>query len=207
MANNYVYTLNGTAYINLTNRCHNACDFCIRKTGDGVRNTKLWLDSEPTALQVMAAFSAIAPTLTSKEAVFCGFGEPTECLDTLKEVASALKSAGFTTRLNTNGLGSAANGRDIVPELSDIDIISVSLNQFDAQSYLAVTHSAFGESAFGYVTEFARACKAQGKSTVFTVVDTIGETAIKKCIALAEKLRIPLRVRKFIADNYDSDED
>ena len=30
------YILGGKLYVNLTNRCPNACDFCLRTHGDGV---------------------------------------------------------------------------------------------------------------------------------------------------------------------------
>ena len=174
MANNYVYVLDGKAYINLTNKCRNACSFCIRNTGDGVAGTPLWLDREPTAQDVMRAFDAL-PSLADKEIVFCGYGEPTENLDALKACAAEFKARGYTTRLNTNGLGSLATGRDISGELTDISTVSVSLNAPDAQGYLRITNSAYGLDAFPAVVEFAKNCKARGINTVFTVVDVIGE--------------------------------
>lgn len=111
--NNFVYTLAGKAYINLTNRCHNRCAFCIRNSGDGVAGTPLWLEREPTAQEVIVDFEKIKGGLVSREVVFCGYGEPTEALDALKECAAYFKARGYSTRLNTNGLGSAVNGREI----------------------------------------------------------------------------------------------
>lgn len=205
MANNFVYVLDGKAYVNLTNKCKNACTFCIRNSGNGVAGTPLWLDKEPTADDVIAAFSAGRERLTSDEIVFCGFGEPTETLETLKECAYRFKAMGYRTRLNTNGLGSLANGRDIAPELKDVvDTASVSLNNCSAQKYLDVTRSEYGLDAFGAVIDFATSCKSVGIDTVFTVVDTIGEADIAACAALCDRLEIPLRVRKYVADNYKS---
>lgn len=197
---NYVYILDGKAYVNLTNRCGNACAFCIRNTGDGVGKTPLWLDKEPTADEVTAAFFKLNPT--EKEVVFCGFGEPTERLDLLKECAARFKALGYSTRLNTNGLGSLSNGRNIAPELKDIDVISVSLNNHNAQKYLQITNSKYGLAAFDGVIEFAEACKREGHNVVFTVVDVIGEEDIEKCKVLCKSLDIPLRVREYVADNY-----
>ncbi|MCH5166099.1 MAG: radical SAM protein [Clostridiales bacterium] len=202
MANNYVYILDGKAYVNLTNKCHNACSFCIRATGDDVAGTPLWLDKEPTTDEVIAQFNALMPQ--SNEVVFCGFGEPTENLETLKACAKRFKEMGYSTRLNTNGLGSLVNGKDIIPDLKDIDVVSVSLNQCDADKYFEVTRSAFGRSAFAAVVDFARKCKAAGLNTVFTAVDTIGPNDVDACKALCEELKIPLRVRKYVADNYES---
>lgn len=202
MSDNYVYILDGKAYVNLTNKCANACTFCIRNTGDGVQGTPLWLDKQPTADDVLGAFARVNDKLTSDEVVFCGFGEPTDALDVLIESAKRLKAAGYRLRLNTNGLGSADNGRDISKELDMFDTVSVSLNQCDADKYAEVTHSKYGKAAFSHVLEFARALRAAGINTVFTVVDTIGERDIAECKKLCESMGIPLRVRKYVADNY-----
>lgn len=201
MANNYVYMLGDTVYINLTNRCHNACTFCIRNSGDGVAGTPLWLDTEPTADEVLQAFDKLNPK--RREAVFCGYGEPTERLEVLKAVAAGLKARGYTTRLNTNGLGSKANGRDISDELNNIDTVSVSLNAPTAEEYAAVTRSSYGLDAFDEVVSFAKNCVSRGINTVFTVVDTIGDELILKSKALCDEIGIPLRVRKYVADNYN----
>ncbi|MDE7164854.1 MAG: TatD family nuclease-associated radical SAM protein [Clostridiales bacterium] len=199
--NNYAYILDGKAYINLTNKCSNACTFCIRNTGDGVKDTVLWLDDEPTdGKEVLAAFDALE--FEGREVVFCGYGEPTENLPVLKEVTRELKSRGYFIRLNTNGLGNLVNGRNIAPELKDIDAVSVSLNSCTADKYLAVTRSAFGVKAFDGVLEFARCCKAGNLDVIFTVVDVIGEKDIANCKKLCDNMGIPLRVRKYVADNY-----
>ncbi len=202
MANNYAYVLDGKAYINATDKCRNACDFCIRNTGDGVAGTPLWLDKEPTADEIMNAFDALKG-VTSDEVVFCGYGEPTEALETIKDCAARFKARGYTTRLNTNGLGSAAAGRNIAPELKAFDTVSVSLNQCDAEKYEKITHSAYGKEAFGYVVDFADACKKEGIKTVFTVVDTISPDDIERCRKIADAHGIALRVREYVSDNYE----
>ncbi len=202
MADNYVYLLDGRAYVNITNRCANACAFCIRNTGDGVKDTPLWLEREPTADDVMRAFAALEGR-TDDEIVFCGFGEPTEKMDVLAECAKRFKAAGYRLRLNTNGLGSLVNCRDISKELKDFDVVSVSLNQANTQKYAEITRSKFGDAAFGAVLDFARSCKNAGIAVVFTVVDTIGVDDIEECKAVAEKLGIPLRVREYVPDNYN----
>lgn len=200
--NNYVYYLEGKAYINLTNKCKNACAFCVRNTGDGVRDAVLWLDKEPTAADVIEAFDR--KPYKGDEVVYCGFGEPTENMSALTESARVFKSRGYRTRLNTNGLGNLANGRDITKELGDIDVVSVSLNNHCAEKYMDITRSAYGLSAFDGVLDFARRCKAQGKTVVFTVVDVIGEDDVESSKKLCESLGIPLRVREYVADNYEN---
>ncbi|MDE6029148.1 MAG: TatD family nuclease-associated radical SAM protein [Clostridiales bacterium] len=200
--NNYAYMLDGKAYINLTNKCCNACTFCIRNTGDGVKDVPLWLDDEPTSAgEVLAAFDKL--NYQSGEVVFCGYGEPTENLDVLTAVARELKARGYMLRLNTNGLGNLVHGKDIAPELDCMDVVSVSLNNCTSDKYLSVTRSAFGAKAFDGVLDFARCCKAAGLNVVFTVVDVIGEKDIANCKKLCDNMEIPLRVRQYVADNYN----
>ncbi len=201
--NNYVYILDGKLYVNITNRCHNACSFCIRNTGDGVAGVPLWLDSEPTAADVIAAFDAIEAQAVQNEVVFCGFGEPTEKLDVLVESAKKIKARGYALRLNTNGLGSRVAGRNIAPELKVFDTVSVSLNDRNAERYYEVTRSKFGLEAFDEVLDFAKCCKAENIHVVFTVVDVIGAENIAACEKLCRSLDIPLRVREYVPDNYN----
>lgn len=201
--NNYVYILDGTAYVNLTNRCQNACSFCIRNTGDGVAGVDLRLNRDATADDVFCCYEALKNRHTSGEVVFCGFGEPTEALGVLVECAKRFKAMGLKTRLNTNGLGSLSAGRDITPELKDcIDVVSVSLNQSDAISYAEVTRSRYGIKAFDAVTDFARACVKAGMKTILSVVDVIGAESVEKCRAIAAEIGAPLRVREYVGDNY-----
>ena len=51
--NTLTYVYDNKIYLNLTNKCSNNCEFCIRHTGDGVLDYYLWLDKEPTAEEVI----------------------------------------------------------------------------------------------------------------------------------------------------------
>lgn len=51
--NTLTYVYDNKIYLNLTNKCSNNCEFCIRHTGDGVLDYYLWLDKEPTANEVI----------------------------------------------------------------------------------------------------------------------------------------------------------
>ena len=106
----YVYELGKSLYINLTNRCSNACTFCVRNGHEGYFGNKLWLQKEPAAEDVLGAIDF---SKKYEQVVFCGFGEPTERADVLVAVAKELKKRGYTVRVNTNGQGNLINGRDI----------------------------------------------------------------------------------------------
>jgi len=72
---NYVHLIRSNPYINLTHRCTNQCEFCIRDYTDGLAGYRLVLDQEPDFSELVFA---IEPYLESvEEIVFCGFGEPT----------------------------------------------------------------------------------------------------------------------------------
>lgn len=192
--NNYVYSIGNKLYINLTNRCSNNCDFCIRNGRDGMNNTTLWIDDEPTPEDVIEQLPQNLDDY--EEVVFCGFGEPTYNLDTLDEVASFLHCIDKKTRINTNGQANLIHGEDVSDVIvTSCDVINVSLNECNAEKYQKHCKSKFGAKAFDALLEFASLCKQKGGNVVFSVVDSIGSTDIAACQKLADKLGIPLRVR------------
>ena len=193
--NNYVYIIGNKIYINLTNRCSNNCDFCIRQGRQGMADTTLWLDCEPTAEDVIEQLPLNLDDYNS-EVVFCGFGEPTYNLEALDEVASYLHCVDKTTRINTNGQANLIHNEDVTDLIvTSCDVINVSLNECTAEKYQKHCKSIFGTKAYDALLEFATLCKQRGGNVVFSVVDSIGERDIAECQKLADKLHIPLRVR------------
>lgn len=190
-----IYELDGNLYINLTNRCSNDCNFCVRNENSSYYGYNLWLLKEPTVEEVLGTF----PDKNFNEVVFCGYGEPTFRLKELVAIGKELKSRGYIVRLNTNGQGSLINGRDITAELAEgIDEVNVSLNTGSREKYYDVCRPVFGEDAYDALIEFAKGCKKNGILTNFSIVDCIGEEEIAKCKAVAENADIPLRIRKYI---------
>lgn len=194
------YEVGNSLYVNLTNKCTNNCDFCIRKLGAGAYGSdSLWLEREPTEEE--AYTDIIGRNLAKyKELVFCGYGEPTERVDTLLEVAAAVKRLrDIPVRINTNGQGNLINGRDVTPEFEGlVDVVSVSLNCASAEEYERVCRPRFGRAAYDAVLEFARLCVKHVKRTVLSVVDTtIPPEDIEKCRALAAGMGAEFRLRPF----------
>ena len=195
---NFTYEIGDTLYINLTSKCTDACTFCVRNEKADYFGHKLWLSREPSAEEVLARIPA--DIARYKEYVFCGFGEPTLRLETMLEVAAALKARGAVTRLNTNGQANMIWKRDVSGELKGkIDKINVSLNEATAKDYAALCRPAFGEAAFEGLQDFARRCAAQGIETWFSVVDIIGEEKIAACREIAKRCGVTLKVRPYIA--------
>lgn len=199
---NIVYSYGQSAYLNITNRCCCACTFCIRSQTDGVGSAdSLWLDHEPSQQEINDAVDAFDWT-GYKEAVFCGFGEPTCALEKLIETAKYIRSKhNIRIRLNTNGLGDLVNGRSIARELGQVlDCVSVSLNAPTAEDYLAVTRPSFGTGSFEAMLAFTKDCKQFVPEVKMTIVDTIPQEQIDASKALAAALDVPLRVRVFNED-------
>lgn len=186
-------------YVNLTNKCPCACTFCLRKTKEMTESNNLWLKREPTVEEVIAEFESIdLPAFD--EVIFCGFGEPSERIDDIIEIAKYIKKIcpEMPTRINTNGLSDLVNKKPTAPLLKGlIDTVSISLNAPNAEEFLEITQNIFGIESYEAMKKFALECKKYVPNVVFTVVDCIGEEEIKKSQAVCDELGIKLRVRPF----------
>jgi len=182
-------------YINMTNRCHNDCVFCIRKLGDSVGDAgSLWLDREPTREEMLE--DILKHDLAKYgEIVFCGYGEPTERLDDLLWLCSQIKKSGLTTiRVNTNGQSSLIAGYDTAPLFHNlVDKLSISLNAAGADEYNVLCKPDFGLETYQAVLDFAKRVKAYVPEVVFSVV--AGTTDIDACNKVATEMGLQLRVR------------
>lgn len=190
------YRIRNSLYLNITNECTNACVFCRRQTNPVVKGHDLRLDREPTVEEIVAA---IGEGSGYDEIVFCGYGEPLLRLEVVKRVAQSLRDRGFhNLRVNTNGLGSVAHGRNIVPELLPlIRTFSVSLNAPSAEEYQRLCRSRHGAAAYEEVKRFIRECREGGAAVVATVVAVPG-LDIGACRKVAEEeLGVLLRVRDY----------
>lgn len=196
MKNRYSYRMGNKIYINLTNRCSNACTFCVRTNGS-MDDYELWLDKEPSVQDVIAS---LPPEFAAcEEVVFCGFGEPLYRLDAMVELGAYFHRCGKRVRLNTNGQAKHICGEDAAKSLAgNVDIVNVSLNAADALRYQEICRCEFGTEGFDDMLNFAADCKRQGISVVFSVVDVIGEEQVARAKRLAEQMGIPLRVRAYI---------
>ncbi|MFC1643994.1 TatD family hydrolase [Candidatus Omnitrophota bacterium] len=187
------YPIRDALYLNITNRCTNACTFCTRKYSNYVKGHNLKLDAEPTAREIIEAMPDVS---AYREVVFCGYGEPTLRLETLKRVASFIKQKGGTVRLTSNGEGNLINSRSIAAELKGlVDRVSVSLNAPDATGYDRLCQSVFGEAAYDAILDFIAECAKQGMEVEVTCLDMIGESAVSACRQKAEQLGARFRLR------------
>jgi radical SAM enzyme (TIGR04100 family) len=196
------YPVKSGLYVNLTNRCPCACEFCLRNNAPGVFGSdSLWLDREPTVDEIIASIeSRNLDDFT--ELVFCGYGEPTERLDDLLSVAGHLKSIRpqMLVRVNTNGLSDLIHGEPTAAKFKGlVDTVSISLNTPDPEEYLKVCRPKFGLESWQAMLDFAKSCRDYVPNVVMTIVDAPVTTPEiqEKCKAITDSLGVRLRIRPY----------
>ena len=194
------YPLGDALYLNVTSGCTLACVFCpkIRDDDFTVGGFDLRLEKNPGADEVWQA--ALAAGLAGRsEVVFTGFGEPTRRLDVVLELARRLKAAGVRrVRVDTDGLASLREGRDVPAELAaaGVDALSVSLNAADAATYARLCPSRYGEAAYPAVQEFIRRAARLLPDVAASVVGMPGMDEAA-CRTVAEGLGARFRWRPY----------
>lgn len=187
------YEIRDSLYLNITNRCTNACDFCVRNQTSFVKGHNLKLDLEPSAPEILKAAGDVK---RYKEVVFCGYGEPTLRLDVIKGVAAELKKKGARIRVVTNGHGDLINKRPIAAELSGlVDSFSVSLNTDKKELYDRICKPDFGPETYGRIIDFIKDCVRIGIEVEVTCLDLAG-VDVKRCEDMARSLGAKFRLRR-----------
>ncbi|MBQ7045585.1 MAG: TIGR04100 family radical SAM protein [Clostridia bacterium] len=194
------YPVKNGLYINMTNRCPCSCTFCLRQNADSVYGSDpLWLDREPTVAEVCADLDK-RNLSDFEEIVFCGYGEPTERLFDLLEVAKYIKQkSDIKLRINTNGLADLIWGEPTAHYLKGlIDTVSVSLNATNAEDYQKIVRSKFGIGSFDAMLKFTKDCTQYVQNVVMTVVDVVtSKEEQQKSKEICEQLGATLRIRPF----------
>ena len=196
-----IYTFEGSPYFNITNKCPCSCVFCVRDKKDVVGEAKkMWHDKQPEFADVKAAIDAF-DWQDYNEAVFCGYGEPTNALDLLLEAAEYMKKThpAVKLRLNTNGLSDLINGKSTAALIcKNIDSVSVSLNEMTSEKYDKITRNIFPGRAVDALLKFTGDCVKCGADVRMTVVDIISAEDIEKARKICESTGAKFRVREFV---------
>ncbi len=196
------YIVEDKLYVNITNKCSNRCEFCIRNNGDGAYGSdSLWLEREPAREEILD--SILSHDLTAfSELVFCGYGEPTYRLDDAVFVAKNVKEKypKMKIRINTNGHSDLILQRDTAPEYEGaFDIVSISLNTPTAEKYQQLCHSVFGERSFDALLKFAGKVKHYVPTVCLSAVkETLNSEEIDRCKSICNDLGVTLRLRDYI---------
>lgn len=196
-----LYEIGNSLYVNMTNKCPCACTFCLRQTRDHMAHSgSLWLEREPSVEEVIADFKNFDAD-KFKEIVFCGFGEPTERLDDLLEVAAYIKKnwKDKPIRINTNGLSDLIHGVSTAYKLEGlIDVVSISLNTPNKKRYLELTRSKFGIGSFDAMIKFASDCVRYVPKVILSTVETTLTSAEEaECRRICENIGASYRIREW----------
>lgn len=194
------YPVHNGIYVNMTNRCPCACTFCLRQNGESVYGSdSLWLEREPTVKEVCDSIDAWDLNKYN-EVVFCGYGEPTERLDDLIEVAKYIKSkSDIKIRINTNGLADLIWNEPTAPKLQGlIDTVSISLNATNKEEYLKIVRPKFGIESYEAMLKFTKECTKYVSLVVMTVVDIVTSKEEQEiCRKICESVGATLRIRPY----------
>ncbi|MBQ7810496.1 MAG: TIGR04100 family radical SAM protein [Clostridia bacterium] len=194
------YPVSKGIYVNITNRCPCDCTFCIRNHQDHVyKSDTLWLDREPTVQEICDSIDTWN-LQEYEEVVFCGFGEPTERLYDLLEVARYIKSkSDIKIRINTNGLADLIWNESTASKLKGlIDSVSVSLNATNKEDYCDVVRPKFGVESFDAMLKFTKDCTECVPDVMMTVVDVVTTKEEQEiCRKICESVGATFRVRPY----------
>lgn len=210
-------------YINITNRCTNACLFCAVRRNRGFlgdlnlnladldqvpltvhphglkgeapsKDMDALLKKEPSIQEVITRIQAHKGPIS--EVVFCGAGEPLIRLATVLGVARYVKKMGIPIRINTNGHGELIHGQEIIDLLKGwVDKLSISLNSHDKAAYLALCRPSAGEEAYDAMLEFCEKSVKAFPSVTLSVVEVGSLADPEACRTLAEKMGARFRLR------------
>jgi TatD DNase family protein len=196
----YTYPLGDALYLNLTSACTLACTFCpkIRDQDFTVGGFDLRIRQPPSAEEVWASVEARGLAGWS-EVVFTGLGEPTHRLPVLLEILRKLKASGVRrVRLDTDGLASLREGRDVTGDLAaaGLDAISISVNASDPDTYARVCPNRYGGEAWHAVCAFVRQAVAVIPEVTGSCVALPGLSQ-EACRAVVEGLGARFRWRRY----------
>ena len=187
------YAIGDGLYINISRGCTLRCSFCPKWEAPIVHDYDLSLEHNPSAaeiLQDMGDFSSY------KEIVFCGYGEPTLRLETLLEVAQAVKrQKNISIRINTDGLANRVYRKDITPRFQGlIDAVSVSLNAQDEETYNRHCLPSL-RGSYPSVVAFLRAVQLYVPEVTATAIEGLEGVDIAACQTIAKQLGVQFRKR------------
>lgn len=191
------YVIGDRLYLNIGDRCTLRCTFCPKTHGSHqVHEYDLTLDHRPEIDEITAA---IGDPTRYAEVVFCGYGEPTLRMRLLLEVAACIKQRGGRVRVNTDGLGSLANKRDILPEMKGlVDALSVSMNAQSPEVYARHSQPTMAGS-FQAMLAFLQQAPRYIPEVTATAIDGLDDVDIDACERLAKTCGV--RFRRRVLDN------
>lgn len=196
------YEYNQNLYINLTNRCPNRCDFCLRNNSTGsLYADNLWYHGEEPTKEEILEHLLLRNLNRYHAIIFCGYGEPACRWDDMMWLCDEIRKTGsHFIRINTNGLSDLIHNRSTAEDLDGrVDAVSVSLNASTPEKYDAICHSEFGLEALPAIIRFTAKSVLNVPHVRMTVVDTMEPAELEACKRICSKIGADFVVRKYIS--------
>jgi TatD DNase family protein len=195
IATEAVFAIRRELHVTITNECPNCCRYCPRNSDYYALGYHLKLDRERAVPELLAS---IGDPTTHDAIVLSGLGEPTMRWDACLEMARDLKRLGARVVLDTNGLGSLVNKRDIAPEMTGLfDGVRINMVAQDRQAYNFLSQTTLPDQAFDAMLAFAGRCRDCVPEVTMNVL-TVPAVDVEACRALAEdRLKACFRVNEY----------
>lgn len=197
--------------INFTNKCPNACIFCVRDINTGWGNDNLYLYRDPTVEEVkQAIFKEISSRTDEVSLVkFCGYGEPllrsTEIIEITKFIREILPKTKI--QINTSGWPFYLYGNINLNDYKNAGItsFSISINAPNKELYNKITRPGvydIEEKAFENTLKFIKECVTYQFKTKCTLVniELLKNNDIIETEKIVKNLGANFIARNFIGD-------
>ncbi len=192
------YVMKNILYLNITNHCTNKCENCVRETVPADPTVgDLRLEREPSLAEIMSDISSYNLGNFS-EIVFGGKGEPTCRLYDMLSICRMIKErTNSPIRVNTNGHASMILSEDTAPLFKGlVDIVSISLNAADSDTYIKLCRPKFGEDTFAGVMKFAREIVKYVPNVILTVAgNSLSDADVERCSQIAADIGAHFAIR------------
>lgn len=190
-----VYKYKGNLYINITNRCNNACVFCNKDKLQKLVKSDLILEKEPSVQEVVNDIKQKIDD-SIKEIVFCGIGEPLlrfgDVLEIIKEIRKFSK---LPIRVNTSGTFTIIQNEASRLKKAGLTSINISLNAFSEKDYNRICRPT-KKNSYQRVLKLVSDCKNAGVDVIVSFIrEYINDEDLNK---FKKKYKVKIRIRELI---------
>lgn len=194
MSDTLTYVIRDNLYVNLTDRCTLACQFCPKYQHDSfeVHEYDLTLNQRPEAAEII---KQIGDPAQYQQIVFCGYGEPTLRLKVLLNIASYIKANHGSVRINTDGLANLVHKKNVLPMMVGlVDALSISMNAQNETVYIQHCKPALN-GAYQAMLDFIALAPDYVNDVTATAIDGLAGVDIEACEQLAIERAVKFKKR------------
>lgn len=201
----YTYQIGESIHINMTNKCHNNCIHCIKRTQNGFGGIEsLILKKEPTPQEVIKELETYDSS-EYKEVVFSGFGDPLSRPNEMLTICELIKDTmPIKIRVNTMGLCDLISDVPISPKLFGlVDEVCVFLYAATAKDYNQKCKPHHEEEAYNAIFRFIWDAKKSVPHVTICASEDMSEKDIESCRETAQSLNTGFKLFPIVSSWED----